>query len=67
MARTTRYDEPLSVDDLTKINLLALGDTLKQSADADGVFSRIPAVDVSHVKRCIRAGIVVPAGSKPGY
>lgn len=67
MARSTRYDEPLSVDDLTKINLQAIGDTLKETADADGVFSRIPAVNVPHVKRGIRAGIIVPAGSKAGF
>jgi hypothetical protein len=66
MARSTRFDDALSVDDLTKINLQTLGRVLKEEADADGVFSRMPAVAVPHIKRCVRAGIVVPAG-KAGY
>jgi len=64
MAKSTRYDEKLSVDSLTFINLSALASVLKEHANADGVFSRMPSSVVPHVKRGVRAGIVVPAGKQ---
>ena len=66
MAKSTRFDEPLGLESLTNINLSALARVIKEYGDADGIFYKIDAPAVSHVKRCIRAGAVVPAG-KPGH
>ena len=66
MARSTSYSEPLDIESLTHINLSALSRVIKEYGDADGVFQKIDAAAVPHVKRCIRAGAVVAAG-KPGF
>lgn len=64
--KSTRYDEPLALEDLTPLNLSAIARVLKEYGDADGVFVKIDATAVPHVKRGIRAGAVVPAG-KAGH
>jgi len=64
--KSTSYSEPLALEDLTNINLSALSRVLKEYGDADGVFYKIDATAVPHLKRCIRAGAVEAAG-KPGH
>ena len=64
--KSTRYDEPLALEDLTRLNLFALDRVVKEHGDADGVFYRIDATAVPHIKRAIRAGAVEPAG-KAGH
>jgi hypothetical protein len=64
--KSTRYDEPLALEDLTPLNLSALARVIKEYGDADGVFYKIDATGVPHIKRAIRAGAVMPAG-KPGH
>lgn len=64
--KSARYDEPLSLDDLTPTNLYALSRVVREYGDADGVFHKIDPPAVPHLKRGIRAGAVEQAG-KPGY
>ncbi len=63
MARSTAYSEPLSIDALTHTNLSALARVVRDYGDASGVFTRIDAAAVPHIKRCIRAGAVEAAGA----
>jgi hypothetical protein len=63
VARSTAYSEPLSIDSLTRINLSSLARVVKEYGDASGVFTRIDAAAVPHIKRCIRAGAVEAAGA----
>lgn len=64
--KSTRYDEPLALEDLTAINLSATARVVKEYGDAEGVFYKIDAPAVPHLKRAIRAGAVEPAG-KAGH
>lgn len=64
--KSTRYDEPLALEDLTHLNLFALNRVVKEFGDSEGVFYKIDATGVPHIKRCIRAGAVIPAG-KAGH
>lgn len=64
--KSTRFDEPLALEALTDTNLFSLARVLNEYGEEDGTFYKIDAPAVAHVKRCIRAGAVIPAG-KPGH
>ena len=64
--KSTRYDEPLALESLTPLNLSALARVVKEYGDADGVFYKMDATAIPHVKRALRAGAIESAG-KPGY
>lgn len=59
---STAYGEPLSIDRLTSTNIFALRRVIEEYADANGVFAKIDATAVPHIKRAIRAGAVESAG-----
>lgn len=65
--KSAGYETPLTMRDLTLLNLRVLARTVKEFGDANGVFQKIDPTAVPHIRRCIRAGAVESAGQRGSW